>query len=284
MIRFKCIYCGQRILAPDNGRGKKGHCPKCKHELRVPMTTKDRPAISADTSEKVQQAKETLALLSIAQDSPDDTAELHGEKPGWFVPTYDELSLFLMAATLILLSFINSQMQKDVIKFLKEWGDLRIYILVAMAIGGMLLSIYNVFTTREKTDGEKWLMLLFAVAANAATGIAAGIYTIKQSSGWLIVFPIWNIVNAALLILMMRLKIINTSCIIDRDATIGQVIVGLIFVFIIFILCNYVFHLYWAITFSICIVYTTSFDRALQNVFPGLNYGENEQATRPYDR
>ena len=64
MIRFKCIYCGQRILARDDGIGKKGKCPKCRHELRVPKTTIGRPAIRSDIPEKLQQAKEALALLT----------------------------------------------------------------------------------------------------------------------------------------------------------------------------------------------------------------------------
>jgi len=33
MIRFKCIYCGQQILARDDGAGKRGKCPKCAHFL-----------------------------------------------------------------------------------------------------------------------------------------------------------------------------------------------------------------------------------------------------------
>jgi hypothetical protein len=69
---------------------------------------------------------------------------------------------------------------------------------------------------------------------------------------------------------MLRLKIIDKECISDRDTTAVQIILGLLAVLIIFVFCNYVFKLYWAITFSICIIYATSFDRALQNVFPGL--------------
>jgi hypothetical protein len=76
---------------------------------------------------------------------------------------------------------------------------------------------------------------------------------------------------------MLRFKIIDEECISDREATLVQIILGLAAVLVIFIFCNYVFRLYWAITFSICIVYTTSFDRALQNVFPGLAYRGDEQ-------
>jgi len=81
--------------------------------------------------------------------------------------------------------------------------------------------------------------------------------------------------------LMLRLKVIDEKCISDREAAPVQIILGLTAVLFIFILCNYVFKLYWPITFSICIVYATSFDRALQNVFPGLTHRGDEQTEQP---
>jgi len=265
----------------DEGRGKKGHCPKCRHELRVPITTKGRPAVSADIPEKLQQAGEAVALRNIATANPqsqDDLAELWEEKAGWLIPIYDELSLFLMAATLILLYAANAPMREQVYKWIVS-KDAHIFFWFLVFMGGLSLSIYHVFTTREKTDIEKWVMLIFAVLANAGTGIIAGIYVIENSDvhNWWLVFPVWNIVNSILLLLMLRIRIIDERCISDRDATMTQVIIGLAFVLIIFVFCNYVFHLYWAITFSICVVYATSFDKALQNVFPSLGYGEDER-------
>lgn len=280
MIRFKCIYCGQRILAPDDGVSKQGKCPKCSHLLVVPWTTKGRPAISADIPEQLQKAREAVATLSTAEDLSNDVAELYGEKPGWLIPTYDELSLFLMAVTFILLGATNNTMREQIYKGITATHNPRVYFLAVIFLGGIVLSLYHVFTTREKTKFEKMIMLLFAVLANAGTGIISGWYVIKNSEvhNWQLVFPIWNITNGVLLLLMLRLKVIDEKCISDREATVVQIILGLAAVLIIFTLCNYVFKLYWAITFSICIVYTTSFDRALQNVFPGLMRGENEQA------
>jgi hypothetical protein len=259
-------------LAPDDGVDKKGKCPKCNHLVVVPWTTKGRPAISSDIPEPLQQAMEAVASLSTAQDLPDDIAELYREKAGWFIPTYDELSLFLMAATFILLGATNDTMQKQIYKGITAIDDLRVYFLSVVFLGGIVLSLYHVFTTREKTNYEKMVMLFFAVAANAGTGIISGWYVIENNDvhNWQLVFPIWNIINGILLFLMLRLKVIDEECISDRDANATEVVIGMAAVLAIFILCNYVFKLYWAITFSICIVYTTSFDRALQNVFPGL--------------
>ncbi len=286
MIRFKCIYCGQRILAPDNGAGKKGYCPKCQHELRVPKTTKGRPAISSDKEPMPERPEPYVPewekdLRSLPTGRMDELTDLNEEISGFLIPTYDELSLFLMAATLILLYVGNSQIRSSIHYFLTHAKDTRVFVLGLVFLFGLCLCLYHVFTRREKTNFEKSIMMLFAVATNAGTGIISGWYVIKNSAvhNWLLVFPIWNIINGIMLLAMFRFRIIDERCISDRDATAGQVILGLIAVFIIFIFCNFVFKLYWAITFSICIVYTTSFDKALQSVFPGIaNRGDEQNA------
>jgi DNA-directed RNA polymerase subunit RPC12/RpoP len=287
VIRFKCVYCGQRILAREDGAEKKGKCPKCRHELRVPKTTIGRPAISIEKTEPMHRLKNTtvrqnppLTKTPHLPDYQDDgIADLFQEKAGWFIPTYDELSLFLMAITLILLYVANALMREQIHKWMATHQDIWVYIVATIFLCGFGLSIYHVFTTREKTDAEKWGMLIFAVLTNAISGIVAGLYVLRSATtqNWLLVFPIWNIINGALLLFMLRFKIIDEECISDRDANTSEVIIGMIAVLIIFLLCNYVFKLHWAITFSICIVYTTSFDRALQSVFPRLS-GEEEQA------
>ncbi|MGA1979561.1 MAG: hypothetical protein ABSG99_03205 [Sedimentisphaerales bacterium] len=263
-------------MAPDDGGGKKGPCPRCRHEVHVPCPPKKRPAISMEEREK--KAKVELALMNIAMDSSGDAAELIKEKAGWFIPVYDELSLFLTAATLILLYVVNTTMRVQIHNWIAEHSYVWVYIMGTIFLCGMGLSVYNVFTTREKTDTEKWIMLIFAVLANAVTGIVAGLYVLKSNAvrDWQLVFPIWNIINGALLLLMLRFKIIDEECISDRDANATEVIMSLAAVLIIFALCNYVFKLYWAITFSICIIYATSFDRALQSVFPNLSPQSDE--------
>ena len=120
-------------------------------------------------------------------------------------------------------------------------------------------------------------MLLFAITINAATGIIAGFYMLKDCPGWLLIFPAWNIINSILLITMQYVNLFDENQISDRDATITQVIIGLAVILIIFYICNNVFELHWAITYSICIIYTTSFDRGLQSVFPILAGQDDEQ-------
>jgi hypothetical protein len=274
MIKFKCIYCGQKILTPETSAGKTGLCPNCGHDVRVPWPPKKEPAVSKDISELEKIGKAKADFLQ-AMNPPEDTADLIKEKAGWLIPVYDELSLFLTAITILLLYAVNTAMRVQIHGWLASNKYVCVYVIVAIFLSGLVLSIYNVFTTREKTDWEKWMMLIFAVTANAVSGIVAGVFVLKNSivRDWLLVFPIWNIINSVLLVVMLRFKILDKDSISDRDASAAEVAIGLIAVILIFIFCNFVFTLHWAITFSICTIYATSFDKALQSVFPRISAG-----------
>jgi len=287
VIRFKCIYCGQRILAQDDGCGKKGKCPKCNHLVVVPWTTKGRPAISPNKESIPDRPKPYIPEWDKGYLWPvpaDELIELCKESFGFLIPTYDELSLFLMSVTMIVFYLANSRMRNQIDTFFVKAAELGAWILfipLVLFLATIGLCIYHVFTTREKTMFEKRVMMSFAVLMNLVTGTIAAVYTLTNAvaSDWLLVFPIWNIINGVLMLLMVSLGIIDEECISDRDANATEVVIGMAAVLIIFALCNYVFKLHWAITFSICIIYTTSFDRALQNVFPGLTYRGDEQAS-----
>ncbi len=284
MIRFKCIYCGQRIVACDEGRGKKGKCPKCAHPLVVPHSTKGRPSISPVKEEMPDRTEKRVPVWQqdsgfSAQDAEQALTELYKESFHFLIPTYDELSLFLMAVTFILLYATNGRMREQ-IRLIMATPDASWLYLVALAfVGALGLCIYHVFTTREKTDLERTIMLAFAVLMNLVTGIVASVYTLTNAliADWLLIFAVWNIVNAILLVLLVCLRVVDEECISDRDATLPQVVLGLIAVLIIFALCHFVFKLHWSLTFSICIIYTTSFDKALQNVLPGFTADDAEQ-------
>ena len=280
MIRFKCIYCGQRIAVNDDLADRQGKCPTCRHQLRVPKPVQTTPSTSMDIAEREKKAIEWCELMNTEKDSSDDLADLVREDAGWLIPVYDEMSLFLMSMTLILLYAVNEPFREQIRKWAVIIPKGYVFIAAAFFIIGMGLSIFNVFTTREKTDTEKWIMLFFAVLTNAGTGIISGWYVLSSSSirDWLIIFPLWNIINGVLLIVML-FKIIDEECISDRDASIKEVVIGLIAVLIIFIFCNNVFKLHWAVTLSICIIYTTSLDKGLQSVFPGLTSREDEQTS-----
>lgn len=190
---------------------------------------------------------------------------------GFFLPTFSELSLFMMSLSFLLVLFFSKSMRSGLFKFLTgPRSDPRIFMLLVFFGAGLALSIFHVFTEREKTNPEKYAMLFFAVVSNAVSGIFASVYILKQSSdspGILLLLPIWNIINCILLLISFRAGLINERNISDEDATHFEVLFGFLITVVIFIVCRFVFKLYWAITFSICVIYATSFSDALGSVF-----------------
>jgi len=279
LIHFKCVYCGQRIAALEDGRGKKGTCPKCGHTIYVPQLKFDSnpPLKLQPAAAPVPQTSDNEPSVIQEFPPPEDTTEIFAENLGFLVPNYDELSLFLMAGVFVLLYFTNIKLQDDINAFLTRLDIWRRYIYLAIFMLGLFLCLYHVFTKRRKTEVEKGIMLLFAVSINAATGFIAGIYMFRECPGWLFIFPAWNIINSVLLIAMQYINLFDEDKISDRDATKFQIILGMIAILIIYFICNNVFSLHWAITYSICIIYTTSFDRGLQSVFP-LFAGRDDEA------
>jgi len=186
------------------------------------------------------------------------------------IPRYDEMSLFLMSTAFVLLFITDTELRTRSYELLLSESALTRYIFLLFFVAGILLSLYHVFTKRRKNTPEKIAMLVFAVMVNGSSGVAAGVHMLEHSRGILMVFPIWNIVNGGLLVLMLRFNIIDESSIVDDNAAPVQLALGGLVVVATLVVCRFVFELYWAVTFSICVAYATNLNRAVQSVFPGL--------------
>jgi hypothetical protein len=51
---------------------------------------------------------------------------------------------------------------------------------------------------------EKSFMLFFAVVLNSISGILAGMYQLSTANGWLVLFPLVNIINSVVLFSMFE--------------------------------------------------------------------------------
>ena len=190
---------------------------------------------------------------------------------GFFLPTFSEQSLFMMSVAFVLVFFFNESLRSRIFKILDiPRDDPRIVMLLVFFGAGLFLSLYHVFVEREKSIAEKYAMLFFAVVSNAVSGIFASLYILKQSSdspSILLLLPIWNIINCLLLLISFRAGWITDKNISDEKASRFEVLFGFLITVAIFIVCRFGFKLYWAITFSICVIYATSFGDALGSVF-----------------
>ncbi len=219
---------------------------------------------------------------------------------GFFLPTFSELSLFMMSLSFLLVLFFSKSMRTGLFKFLTgPRSDPRIFMLFVLFGAGLALSIFHVFTERQKSKVEKYAMLFFAVLANAICGILASLHILGISlevpdaffilriwdildsqdapsvvSRIYLILPIWNIINCLLLLVSFRLGWITDRNISDEKAGRFEILAGSLITAAIFVVCQFLFKLYWAITFSICVIYATSFSDAFGSIF----YPERRQA------
>lgn len=270
MLRFDCHSCGRKLKIREQYAGQKARCPRCRGVLDVPEIP--GAAVEPAAPEITAEAGQSQSLQNVPPSR--QASQIHAQsKTSWltrfFVPTYDELSLFVMSVAFIVLFAAEPTMRKELGRLLARIEGASGYIIFpAIFLLGMGLSLYHVFTTRKKILAEKYLMLMFAVLVNAAAGIFAGLHLLKHTSGWLAVFPVWNIINGILLLLMFRYRVLDAHSISDRDATPVQMMFGFVAVMIIFLVCKLAFRLYWALTFSICVAYAATLDKAIQSFFP----------------
>ena len=293
MLKFRCMYCGQKILASDNKMGTKAHCPKCNHVIFI-----NEASLIKEGEKEISDAEINFLLNrsksknDILKEPYEYTEKQKSFLKKWLAPDFDELSMFLMVAAAVLVAAANNGIGGNIIKFAQAVFSfepdpkvpITIGVITFILFGGAALPVVHVFSKREKDEWEKVVMLVFAVIFTAGSGIFAGQAMLKEagqgfdlsfnSKPWLLqlvlltgilkwkaVFPLWNIANGILMLLLLRAGIINTECIADRDAKLWEVFLGLIILCVVFVICQYGFKMHWAVTYSICIVYSTNFVR-----------------------
>lgn len=189
-------------------------------------------------------------------------------------PSFDETTLFVMCILFVILYVINGLMRSDLHKLLSSFtegddqGFVGIWIILIGFLGGICFSIFHAFSKRKKNNVEKAAMLFFAIPVTAGAGIYAGKWMIDNTSEWLLIFPMINVVCSGLLLLKFTMMFmggnVDVSYIKDDDTTVPQLIIGSIAGVVVLIVCQFWFKLYWAVTLSICIVYTSCINESIQ--------------------
>lgn len=186
----------------------------------------------------------------------------------FLIPRYDEIVLFAMSATcLLLIGDKLLEIDWQTIHFREpHTDDIRLFIVLLVFLSGLFLSLMNAFRNRQKGPLEKYFMLFFAVGGNAASGAFSAIYVLQFTQGWKVVFPFINFVSSIMLFVLLRYDVIDIDSIDDNDAPLLEVLLTALFVLSLYILCSRYYHLYWAMTLSICVSYATNFHRNVLNI------------------
>lgn len=277
MIQFNCVYCDKPISAEGKLIGKRIECSGCGHSVMVrPKESSDtqQSSIKGDIDTESNNAnlwegksnQEITNWLNSQSFTQVQTKNLAARKAlSLSMARFDDLTLFSLSFAFVLLLWMNLGEMKVNLFVLILLP--RIGLFLALAMLGMVLSLVSIFVRHEKYEFEKWLMLLFALLVTTGTGVYSGIVMLKEGIHWLIIFPLWNIVNSLILLCAFDVGLVNTGSITNEKASLFQVIFSVASITLLMILCERIFHLHWALTYSIAVSYTMSVLGAIQDFF-----------------
>lgn len=185
----------------------------------------------------------------------------------FIIPDYNELNLSLICYTgiltflfnfnLIQRSFrTNSYHQSFSLGHGVVWGSFALAL-----IYGTWLSVSHLFSEKEKTNGEKNLMLFPAWWIQMIIGIYAASVSLVTKDSIAMLFAAWNLANAfslALAIVVLWQKGKLHKLVGDKNYTPFHLILGCAVVTVILLLCNFKFGLHHATTMSICLTYAVN--------------------------
>ena len=175
---------------------------------------------------------------------------------GWLKPQYHELVTYQSTIICIFLFITYPELRftyKQIIneQILGGWA----FIMSVIVVLGMFFSILHVFIQRKKLIWENQWMGAFAMGVNGIAGIAAGIEVFPTEWSYMVLFPIWNITVSAILLYQIGFA---ENVITDDNASLLEVGVATISLLVVFIIAKYGFHLTWVMTFSVCMVYSST--------------------------
>lgn len=184
----------------------------------------------------------------------------------WLAPRYDEVTLFVMSVSFVLLLVTDVTLRSAASAVIGEIEDVRELIVPALFLGGLGFSVYQAFANRRKTDLEKTVMLVFAVGLHFGSSLVASAHLLENPSGrvhW--VFPVWNVVSWMLLVLLWRFDLLDaTDSIGQDDAGLYQILVAFVLTFGLIVFGQYGAHYHWTMTLSMTVALASSVGRGIE--------------------
>jgi len=183
------------------------------------------------------------------------------------IPKYSEISLYLTALTFVLLFLTNREVGDILFNFFPR--DFEGILLLFIFFAGLLSSFYCVVSDEVTPKFIKSCMLIFVIFTNLGVAVYGGLYILKNVEGFFIVFPVLNMVNAVLLLLLLRVNVIDEASISDENARPCEVLVGSVSLVVLFMFSQYLLGNFWAVTFSVCLAYSSMVNDFVTRVFFG---------------
>lgn len=260
------------VIVPERFTFKEVICPSCYKKDSIDPASY---LICSDCMIKMEDSIEFYRKQSQIPEAinPQKKDPLTEKIYKFLYPDFDELSVFLMSFSLLLLFCLNAECRTDLIELIKpNLSNQATSSLISLCISigvsliilfGMAASFVHILIVSKKDIFSERLMKAFALITLMFIGIKSGYYVLENQNYMWIVSPVWNFLMA--LACYTGLGMIDEIPFNQADAKISQTILSIILVSIIFYILNYVLQLYWPIIFSLCVNYVVCINRGAVN-------------------
>lgn len=195
----------------------------------------------------------------------------------WVVPRFDELTLFIMSFTAVLLFVVDDVFRKDVFWAPVQTGDITVLLLFTLMVSGLVLSLVESFVDHQRHKLELFCMLAFTIYFQGGTAIAAGVHMLppmeqlgspEYETGFFWIFPIWNFLNG-LYLMLVGPEALETGRIAQREAETSSLVITSVLILLIVLVLYQFFSFHWTLSASILVAFAS----IVTNVKDALNAG-----------
>lgn len=165
------------------------------------------------------------------------------------LPRPTESGLFVMAITTLLV-FTIYNLWPTIYSMIVWVDDPRTFIVSGFLLFGIGLSIYHMFTDREKTEREVEIMKFFMVVVLIGVSISTALFVHSEKQPGYLILSVWSAVQAIVLYLLANRRWVNKTIVIDSgQATRKELYVALVVVPLVIIVAK-LLDQHWVIAFS----------------------------------
>jgi len=180
------------------------------------------------------------------------------------IPRFTEVSLFLSSVTFLLLLS-----DAEFVRALSGFAFTNFAVMIPIAyLLGLIFSFYYAISNKKTPLFAKVCMLLFVILTNFWVAFFAFISILREGNGYYIIFPLLNLIQAFIILSLVSV-VMNERCISDENAKPVELFIGTLLICFLFLISHFVLKNYWAITFSICLSYSSVINDAVTKTFQG---------------
>ncbi len=251
----RCPKCKMRVLPKQNGT-----CPSCQTILPS-EPTKNRTDSTHSESAHRQLSKKRQLERSKSRKTRKVIQDQIKSFFGLTKPIHNKLSTYLAALSCVILFLIHPDFRlllSDIFDTAVQSKNIfelaKFLISGSIVLWGFSLSLFYVFSKRERSSFEKYCMGVFVIGINAIASIVSGFEEIESGGSFLVLFPIWNIIIGFVMAIQLRFGYFEIT---DENVSLVQLAGASLILLVIFIITTSMFQFTWAMMFSICMFYSS---------------------------